>query len=438
MKGIYRGVHPLVLFGMLVFPLRVIAEENVSSLISDSHLKLTLKNVWMYLDSERDDNIGTQSAWAQGLHLDYASGYYHDALGFDASWYGVMKLYANKYFYGRNMLRDNNGQAEGFNKLGQYYAKARWENNRGYLHLYGGWKQLYKFGVISVTRSRAAPSSWQGVSAEAGLDSWRVRGALVNRFSDRNGPDLLRPTTLVRHQGIPYIITGDLRWQTAKGKALRYAVGESKDYLLRQTLDGNWQWSLSGQQQASLQAGAYHNRGLKRWEGVRYFTREAFHYYALLGYQLGQAGVGIGWSSTRASLEHGLGQFYWHMGSHTRGFVTSPVDGVAQKYNHDGEKMWYAYADYRFTPSLKAGLYGNYGSHTRYRSVALNEYEFGAYTSWKSEQIRGLSVFLGAGPSFTWKQDRAKKPKLTADGKNFYRANGFGSALRFEYQIPLF
>ncbi|HEY3984403.1 OprD family outer membrane porin [Cedecea sp.] len=130
-------------------------------LFSDSHLDLTLKNVWMLntTDAMADQGIGDQNAWAQALHLDWQSGWLWDHVGVDASWYGVAKLYANDAFYGRDLLRDNNGKAEGFNKLGQLYAKARWGDSQRHLSFWAGWRQLYKFAALNVTRSRAAPST---------------------------------------------------------------------------------------------------------------------------------------------------------------------------------------------------------------------------------------------------------------------------------------
>ncbi|SFN19450.1 hypothetical protein SAMN05216516_103214 [Izhakiella capsodis] len=49
-----------------------------------------------------------------------------DILFFAASRYGVAKLYENNNFTGRDLLQDNNGYAQGFNKISLLYAKALW------------------------------------------------------------------------------------------------------------------------------------------------------------------------------------------------------------------------------------------------------------------------------------------------------------------------
>lgn len=409
-------------------------------LFTGSHLDSTLKNVWMLntTDSMSDQGIGNQSAWAQGLHLDWQSGWLGDRVGVDASWYGVAKLYANDAFYGRDLLRDKNGKAQGFHKLGQLYAKARWGDAQRHLSLWAGWRQLYKFAALNVTRSRAAPSTWEGVSSELKWDSMGIKAAVVNRFSERDEPEKRRFRTLKSNKQIDYIATGEMSWTPVKGSKISYIAAESASYLLRHGVEASAMMPLGEELNLLAKSTYYYARGLSEWEGARGFSRTAQHLFALVGYQYGRSESGIGWSHTRASLDNGLGHFYWHFGKNTRGAFNSKADGEGNDYINDGEQMVYLYSQYQLLPELLIGLYGNYGFGMKYKNVALKEWECGGYFLWNSPQIKGLDVFAGFGPSYSWKLTSSKMPALDENNSSFRRAKGVGGTVRVEYRFNLF
>ena len=409
-------------------------------LFSDSHLDLTLKNVWMLntTDAMADQGIGDQNAWAQALHLDWQSGWLWDHVGVDASWYGVAKLYANDAFYGRDLLRDNNGKAEGFNKLGQLYAKARWGDSQRHLSVWAGWRQLYKFAALNVTRSRAAPSTWEGVSSELVWDEFGAKAAVVNRFSERDEPEKRRFRTLKTNKQIDYIATGELSWMPAKGSKVSYIAAESESYLMRHGIEANAVVPMTEAFNLLARSTYYYARGLSEWEGARGFSRSAQHLFALVGYQYGRSESGVGWSHTRARLDNGLGHFYWHFGKNTRGAFNSKADGEGNDYINDGEQMLYLYSQYQILPELLIGMYGNYGFGMEYKGVDLNEWEYGGYFLWSSPQLKGLNVFAGFGPSYSWKLTSAKMPSLSENNHSFRRAKGLGGTVRVEYRFNLF
>ncbi|MGO2973707.1 MAG: OprD family outer membrane porin [Hafnia alvei] len=409
-------------------------------LFEGSHLDLTLRNIWMLntTDQRADFDVGDQNAWAQAIHVDYSSGWYQDTVGFDASWYGVSKLYANKDFYGRDLLRDNNGHAEGFNKIGQLFAKAKFGEQKRFMNVYGGWRKLNKFGAITTNTSRAVPSTWEGLSTEIGFDQVQIKAALVNRFSERDEPEKRHFYTLKSDKKIDYIASGDISWKPEKGKGFTYLAGDSKDYLLRQGIEGSWFWPLSENSRFLTRGVVYYNRGLSEWEGTKAFEYDAEHYFGLIGYQKAAAEFGVGWSKTKAHLKDGLGYFYWHMGKNTRGTFNSPADGEGNDYVNDGEQMLYVYSQYQVSPELLVGLYGNYGYGIEYKGVSLKEWEYGGFFSWSPQRIAGLNIFAGFGPAYTWKLDSKSNPSITDDGDSFHRAKGVGAAVRVEYKFGLF
>lgn len=433
---------PLIILtaGCSFIPPANAADFSSGGFFESSHMDLILQNVWMLntTDQLADQGVGDQNAWAQAVHLNWESGWVWDSVGVDASWYGVEKLYANDAFYGRDLVRDNNGHAEGFNKLGQIYGKGRWGDKAQHLYLWAGWKDMYKFGTLTSSHSRATPSTWEGISSEAVWNDFTVRGAIVTRFSERDEPEKRRFMTLSSGQQIDYIATGDASWSPSKGTKITYVMGEAKDYLLRHGIEANGRLPVTDKLNLLTKGVFYYNRGLSDWEGTRSFNDDAEHLYLQLGYQYGGSESGIGWSKTRAPLDNGLGNFYWHFGKNSRGAFNSPADGEGNDYINDGEQMIYAYSQYKFSPELMAGIYGNYGYGVEYQNVALKEWEYGGYFLWSPEAIKGFSIFAGVGPSYSWKLTSKKTPSLTDDKKTFNRAKGIGAALRVEYKFNLF
>ena len=56
---------------------------------------------WKYLKEEETEPKKVHNAWGQGVAVDYQSGYFADIIGFDATYYGAVKLGASDYFMGR-------------------------------------------------------------------------------------------------------------------------------------------------------------------------------------------------------------------------------------------------------------------------------------------------------------------------------------------------
>ncbi|ARD59976.1 outer membrane porin, OprD family protein [Kosakonia radicincitans DSM 16656] len=423
----------------LVFISVCTAPVGATPFLTDSQLDLTLKNIWMFNTGDQMAllGVGDQSAWAQAAHLDYQSGWYGDLLGIDASWYSVAKLSANASFAGRDLLRDNHGHAEGFNKIGQLYAKLKWGDEAAYARLYAGWRQLYKFGALNVTRSRAAPSSWQGISMESGWGAISARGAWVTRFSERDEPEKHRFYTLASNKPIDHIATGEIIWSPSKNTRISWMTGESDNYLLRHGIEAQFSIPVAERQNLLLRGAWYYNRGLDKWEGARGFSHSARHLFTLVGYQYHHMESGIGWSKTKAPLNNGLGSFYWHLGKNTRGAFNSPADGEGNDYVNDGEQMFYLYGKYAFSPEFTVGLYGNYGYNINYQNTALTEWEYGGYFAWTPKRLEGFSLFAGIGPSYGWKLNNGK-PWLTEDKRTFHRSKGIGGAVSVEYKFGLF
>lgn len=104
-------------------------KEN--SFIADSELELSTRNMWKYLKQKtvlikrKPVQKTSRKCLGQNFQADFKSGYFADVIGFDASYYGGIKLGASKDFASRAILYNDDGHAKGYNKIGQRYAKIK-------------------------------------------------------------------------------------------------------------------------------------------------------------------------------------------------------------------------------------------------------------------------------------------------------------------------
>lgn len=110
-------------------------------------MTLSLKNYWKYLKEEETEPKKVHNAWGQGVAVDYQSGYFADIIGFDATYYGAIKLGASDYFNSRGVLYNNGSgnkksNAEGFSKFGQRNMKLKYQLADLNLNARWGWQMM--------------------------------------------------------------------------------------------------------------------------------------------------------------------------------------------------------------------------------------------------------------------------------------------------------
>ncbi|MEH6533721.1 MAG: OprD family outer membrane porin [Photobacterium frigidiphilum] len=428
-----RCVKIASLTGLLLSPI-----AQAEGLLEDSKLNFKTRNIAMYLDEDIDKS-GDQFAWAQGLAIDYQSGYLADIIGFDATYSGAIKLGANDNFQGRDLLRDNDGKAEGFNKISQIYAKAKLGDDDLYVNLYGGWKELYKTGSLTVSHSRAVVASYQGISGEVGYNGLRLRGVYTDRFSDRDSPEKVRFKTLTG-QKIDNIITGDLSYSWGKKNVVNLFSGESKDYLRRSGLEFKWLTPVSEISKVGLSGYFYQNDALDNWEGMA-FDDKANHYNLNLDYMVGSWALTGSYAYTEAELENGLGMFFWDMGKNTDGNFNSKADGVGTDFNKDGETMVAFKAMYNMAnagvPGMMIGASATYGFGMEYQGADIDEAElnFLVMYQFQDKALKGLSMMAGVGPGYSYVIDSARNPVI--ENGDWEKRSILGATFVIDYKFNL-
>ncbi len=412
---------------------------QAEGLWEDNKLTLKTRNIAMYLDTNTSQSDDAQYAWAQGIAIDYQSGYFADVIGFDATYSGAIKLMANDNFQGRDLLRDNNGKAEGFNKISQIYAKAKLGDNNLYANIYGGWKELYKTGSLTVSHSRAVVASYQGISGEVGYKGLILRGVYTNRFSDRDSPDKVRFKTL-EGKKIEHIITGDISYSWGKKNVVNLFSGESKNYIRRSGLELKWRTPISKTEKIGLSGYFYHNDGLDNWEGMA-FNDKANHYNLNIDYMFSSWSLTGSYAYTKAELEDGLGIFFWDMGKNTDGNFNSKADGVGTDFNKDGEHMISFNAMYNMAnagiPGMKIGASATYGFGMEYQGVDINEAElnFLVMYDFQDKAFKGLSMKAGVGPGYSFVTDGGITPVIK--NGDWEKRSILGAVFMIDYKLNL-
>lgn len=410
-----------------------------SSFFKDSKIDFSTVNKFQYLNSNDYPSYTStvQTAWAQGIKANYQSGYINDIFGIDASYTGVAKLAASKYFFTREYLYadgDYPYDASGFSKFNQIYAKQKFGDDSKYIRLYEGQRQLPNFGSISM-QDKVAYSSWYGISAETGYDEWSARFAYVTKYSDSDEPnqeDLLTKDSKV----IDNIITGDVSWKN-QDKSVLFFSGDSHDYLRRYGLEmsktnagpsGVW---IYGSQ-------IYMNQGLDMWKEMsssnKFYDDNAYHFAIDATYINGPWFTKAGYGYSIAKRTGNLGKFGWDMTDNSKGNFNGMAAGLSSDFTNDKENFLGLITMYQFVPSYAAGVVSRFGYGHEYEGNHFQDIELGLLNKWTPTQIKGLTAFFGFGPNWTFKRQFDNTPLLDANG-NWIRGRGFCFTSSVEYKF---
>lgn len=428
--------HALALaFGLLCTPTLALAgidDIAETDFVKKSSLEFGTHNIWKYLDEGETDKRNVHSAWGQGLALDYKSGYLADFIGVDASYYGVIKFAAADNFASRGILYNDDGQAKGFNKLGQFYGKAKFSESGVDTNLYGGWK-LLKLGAVT-TSMRAAPNTYAGWSGDISYDAYRLRLAYLTKSSNRDSPDKVDFMTS-DSKAINSIYTGDFQIKTDNLTAL-YFYGESEDYLRRNGLELN----IKQNKVITYGVQIYMTEGLDKWNSManskKDFDTRANHYATDVTWKYNRWVTKGGLAYTDANKDGGIGIYPRHMSKNSRGTFNS-MTTAGLDYMRDEEKVLSLDVGYHITPEVLLGINTHYGFFD-YEGQSVQEEEFNVYSVWKpqSKKLKDLSLFFMIGPGRTY-DHKGTAPIVDSHG-NIKNASSFAAEFRLDYKFKIF
>lgn len=404
---------------------------------SQSHMELSFKNYWKYLKEENANPKEVHNAWGQGVSVDYKSGYFADIIGFDATYYGAVKLGASDYFNSRGVLYNNGSgnsksNADGFSKFGQRNVKLKYQLADFNFDARWGWQTMKNMGVIS-NSTRLSPTTYLGWTGSVNYDALTLRGAYVESSMERNSPDKMRFQT---NEGkyINHIASGDALW---KGDMLnlQYGYGESDNYLRRHILFAN----LKPVKQLNIGTQIYGTHALDEYKsmaaGKRDFDNNAWHFAVDVKWQADNWSTKWGLGYTDAEKANAVGFYPRHMSKNSRGTFAS-MAYAGDDYMRDGELMLATMTDYNLTPELTVGLAGNIGQ-LNYKGNHVRTGEINAYSRWvpSHPKLKNLTLWAMFGPGWSYKMN-GKTPVLT-DGR-YTRTHTLSSEVIIEYKFKMF
>ncbi|MCW2254298.1 hypothetical protein M2263_000389 [Providencia alcalifaciens] len=421
-------------------------KEN--SFVADSELELSTRNMWKYLKTENrfDKDEGryrkqVAQAWGQNFQADFKSGYFADVIGFDASYYGGVKLGASKDFASRAILYNDNGHAEGYNKIGQRFVKLKFDLDPVEVKGQAGWFTLKNTGIFTNSQ-RLSLNSYSGYYTNTAMGDWSLDLLyLDSKVMRRDSPNIDRmyftDANGVR-QNVDHVITGGINYNS-KPLKVYYFYGQADDLFRQQGLETKYRLTSDVTLGAQIYGHEYGSDGKRTLaddsKGKRNFDKRAWHYAGTAEWNIPQSPwkLSTGLTHTTAHKANGVGQFARNPIGNTRGRFNSPAYSDID-YVRDGETMLALAAEYRISKELSVGARTNY-SEFKYKGETLKQGQFGLFSYWKPTE--NLSVSLSGGMGWHHQQESDyTTPKLYEDGHS-RRARSLSGSMTTTYRFKM-
>ncbi len=338
--------------------------------LNDSSFDIKLRNVHFdhKVDNPNSNVKKDWSQWAQGVEANFKSGYIANTIGFDASYYGALKLdhtgidpYNTRMKGGQLLAKGN----KGYHKLGQAYLKAKFGDDQ--LGFYGqaGFMSGSK-GLILGSSSRSTPSAYRGAHGEVNIQDFSVYGTYVDRIGLRTESSWDKFITEAGD-------TVDNAWQLGTTYNANHIDAEAvylraKDYQNQYMLKLGYTFDLADDMSLKVHGNYQHAKGDgSAWDNNKAhndFDDKASHLNLNTQFKLGGLGLMLSYATTDAEKKGGLGYLNYAYADNEYGASPSEVSRYVSDFMYDGEKVWQLSASYNFAdlsiPGLNASL-----THTR-------------------------------------------------------------------------
>jgi hypothetical protein len=228
-----------------------LAEEN-SGFFNASKLDLNLRTFYFnrdFIPSTSADRV----ALAQGLRLNFQSGYINNIVGFDASVFAVGKLSGKDNKGNTGVLRTlGDGDQQGYAKFGQAYFKVKLGENSG-LKL---GRMTINTPLLDDSDSRTTPSSTQGVYAYTQYQDLNLYAIWTNKGSAKTSQEFRDYTDTNGDSYSVAIVGGNYKFNTGLDVSLAY--GEADNVLSQTYASVSYPIQLTERDQLNLNGTAYH------------------------------------------------------------------------------------------------------------------------------------------------------------------------------------
>ncbi len=391
------------------------AQASVEQFVDDSTLTIKLRNA--YFDNEVKNHQDTDDNWhdwAQGIEVNYESGYMFGMIGFDASFYGSMKLDSsndeNNLQGGSDQLlrRTSDGDSTGMGKLGQAYLKGKLGSEDLNIHAKAGYLK-HDTVLLASSGSRLTPSSYKGYSFDANVYGVNLYGAYANEISHRTSQSY-DDFENKRGEKIDNLMSIGAAYEIGN-LYLNAEQGRGKDYMKQTFLNAGYTFELA-EGMSLLIDGQYYKAkdDGKLWDATAP-DGEAFEDDAKLinlntALTIDYLTLSLSYAKVDAENGNNSGTYEYWMADNDYGGGAYWTSRQISDFNYDGEKVWQVGAQYDFTGFDMPGFYTGV-TYTRgtFSNTDAAKHGFDEETeldvevgyAFQQEALKGLSVVVKNG-----------------------------------------
>ncbi len=347
-------MKPFALTAISTVMVAATSSATHATFIDDSNLDIKLRTVHFNVNA---DNAG--DSWhqtAEGIELNYKSGYVADTVGFDASYYGAIALdHSGKDPYnetsegGQLLTKDYSG----FQKLGQALVKLKTGDQSRGIYAQIGYMNG-KNGGLAGSSSRSIHSGYRGVLVEGYLmDGWMVHGDYYDRVSLQSEGSWDHLLTESKEK-IDYVWQVGSVYNSNNWRAEGFYL-ESEAYSRQFSGTLAYIFTLSDDTTLMLE-GMYYglSENGDKWD-KQGFDDKASQYTLTTELTCNGFTGTLIYGSTKAEKDGTLGNIFDGASYNSYGSSPSRISYLVGSFKYDGEKVWQAEARYDFG---KVGLDG--------------------------------------------------------------------------------
>lgn len=216
----------------------------------EASLNINLRTLYF----NRDFRQGTDQdrvAASQAVRVDYISPYFNNAVGFDASVFGALKLDGRGGDENIGMLKADGTSTESYAKLGQAFIKLKLSETT---ELRAG-RMVLSSPLLYDDDSRSTPSSTQAVTLNSKLGSADVYAIYSDRAVNMADTHFRKYEANGETYGL-YVLGGSYGFDN--GLSLQVAHGVAEDYLRQTYLNASYPFDLSNGDNVLVDAHYYY------------------------------------------------------------------------------------------------------------------------------------------------------------------------------------
>lgn len=242
MKPLYKA--PLA----VAIAASVLATAPASFAADEPSLDISLRT--LYFNRDFRDTAEDRVAASQAIRVDYASPYYNDMIGFDASVFAALKLDGRGGDELIGMLKADGDETESYAKLGQAFVKLKLGAES---ELRAG-RMVLGTPLLNDSDSRSTPSSTQAITFDTKLAGADLYAIYSDRASGKTASQFVKYEANGEDYDI-YLIGGGYTFEN--GLSVHAAHGVADDYLRQSYLNLSYPFELANGDSILLDAYYY-------------------------------------------------------------------------------------------------------------------------------------------------------------------------------------